>query len=52
MIQNHQFAILLPLLVGMGAVECTIFVHVLALATTVNLFRYTGHIGCVRGTSG
>jgi len=40
MIQNHQFAILLPLAVGVSAVECTIFVHALALATTVNLFRY------------
>jgi Ion channel len=40
MIQNHQFAILLPLAVGVGAVECTIFVHVLAFAATVNLFRY------------
>ena len=38
--QQDQFAILLPLLVGIGAVECTIFVHALALATTVNLFRY------------
>jgi len=38
--QNHQFAILLPLAVGVAAVECTIFVHALALATTVNLFRY------------
>jgi hypothetical protein len=40
MIQNHQFAILLPLVVGVAAVECTIFVHVLAFAATVNLFRY------------
>jgi Ion channel len=40
MMQNHQFAILLPLAVGVGAVECTIFIHALALATTVNLFRY------------
>jgi hypothetical protein len=40
MMQNHQFAILLPLAVGIGVVECTIFVHALALATTVNLFRY------------
>jgi len=40
MIQNHQFAILLPLAVGAGAVECTIFIHALALATTVNLVRY------------
>jgi hypothetical protein len=48
MMQNHQFAILLPLAVGVGAVECTIFVHALALATTVNLFRYEkrrGHLG-------
>lgn len=40
MIQNHQFAILFPLAVGIGAVECTIVVHALALATMVNLFRY------------
>lgn len=40
MTQDHQFAILLPLAVGIGAVECMIFVHVLALATTVNHFRY------------
>jgi ion channel len=40
MTQSHQFAILLPLAVGVGAVECTIFVHVLALAAMVNLFRY------------
>ena len=40
MIEHHQFAILLPLVVGIGAVECTIFVHALALAATVNLFRY------------
>ncbi|MDR3487698.1 MAG: ion channel [Bradyrhizobium sp.] len=38
--QNHQFAVMLPLAVGVGAVECTIFVHALALTTTVNLFRY------------
>ena len=46
--QNHQFAILLPLAVGVGAVECTIFIHELAMATTVNLFRYEkrrGHLG-------
>ena len=40
MTQNHQFAILFPLAVGAGAVACTIFVHALALAATVNLFRY------------
>ena len=38
--QNDQFAILLPMAVGVGAVECTIFVHALALAVTVNVFRY------------
>ena len=46
--QNHQFAILLPLAVGIGAVECTICIHALAMATTVNLFRYEkrrGHLG-------
>jgi hypothetical protein len=46
--QNHQFAILLPLAVGVGAVECTICIHALAMATTVNLFRYEkrrGHLG-------
>jgi len=40
MIENHEFAILLPLAVGAGAVECTIFVHAVALATTVKFFRY------------
>jgi len=45
MIPNHQFAILLPLAVGIIAVECTIFVHVIALATTVNLFRYEKRLG-------
>src|SRR5258708_16460573 len=40
MTQNHQFAILYPLVVGAGAVTCTIFVHALALAATVNLFRH------------
>ena len=48
MIRDQQFAILLPLAVGVGAVECTIFVHVLAFATTVNLFRHEkkfGHLG-------
>jgi hypothetical protein len=46
--QDHQFAILLPLIVGAIAVECTIFVHVLAFTATVNLFRYGrrhGHLG-------
>ena len=40
MAQNQQFAILPPLVVGAGAVACTIFIHALALAATINLFRY------------
>jgi hypothetical protein len=43
--ENHQFAILFPLVVGVGAVVCTIFVHALALAATVNLFRYVRKLG-------
>jgi len=45
--QNHQFAILLPLAVGAGAVECTIVIHALAVTTTVNLFRYEKRRGRV-----
>ena len=45
MTQNHQFAILFPLVVGVGAVACTIFVHALALAATVNLFRHARRLG-------
>src|SRR5215831_19460634 len=48
MTQDHQFAILYPLVVGVGAVACTIFVHALALAATVKLFRHErrlGHVG-------
>ena len=45
MTQNHQFAILFPLVVGAGAVACTIFVHALALTATVNLFRYERRLG-------
>ena len=40
MTQNPQFAVLSPLAVCVGAVACTIVVHALALAATVNLFRY------------
>ena len=48
--EHHPFAILLPLVVGVGAVEWTIFIHALALATTVNLFRYEtrrGYLGAL-----
>jgi hypothetical protein len=47
MTQNHQYAILFPLVVGVGAVICTIFVHALALAATVNLFRHERKLGRV-----
>lgn len=45
MTQNHQFAILFPLVVGIGAVVCTIFVHAIALVVTVNLFRHERKLG-------
>ena len=45
MTQNHQFAILYPLVVGVGAVACTIFVHALALAATVNFVRHERRLG-------
>jgi hypothetical protein len=43
--QDHQFAILLPLLVAAGAVACTIFVHALAMVATINLFRHERKLG-------
>jgi len=45
MAQNQQFAVLYPLVVGIGAVACTIFVHAIALAATVNLFRHERRLG-------
>ena len=36
---------LLPFAVGLAAVACTIFVHALALAATVNLFRHEKNLG-------
>ena len=45
MTQNPQFTILFPLVVGLGAVACTIFVHALALTATINLFRYERRLG-------
>ena len=45
MTQNHQFAILYPLVVGVGAVACTIFIHALALAATVNFVRHERRLG-------
>jgi hypothetical protein len=37
--QDHQFAILLPLTLGVGAVASTIFVHALALSATITFVR-------------
>jgi hypothetical protein len=45
MTQNHQFAVLFPLVVGGVAVACTISVHALALAATINFFRYENKLG-------
>ena len=45
MTQNHQFAILFPLVVGAGAVACTIFIHALALAAAINFVRYERRAG-------
>jgi hypothetical protein len=43
--QDHPFAILLPLLVGVVAVACTIFVHALAMAATIHFVRYERKLG-------
>jgi hypothetical protein len=45
MTHNQQFAILAPLMVGVGGVMCAIFVHGLAVAATVNLFRHERKLG-------
>jgi Ion channel len=39
MTQDAQVAIAKPLMVGAGAVLCTIFIHAMLLGATVNLFR-------------
>jgi hypothetical protein len=39
MTQVNQVAIATPLLVGAGAVLCTIFIHAMFLGATVNFFR-------------
>jgi hypothetical protein len=41
----HQVAIVTPLIVGAGAVLCTIFIHALALGAVVNLFRRETRLG-------
>jgi hypothetical protein len=45
MIQVHQVALGTPLVVGAGAVLCTIFIHGFALGATVNFFRRETRLG-------
>jgi Ion channel len=45
MTQVHQVAIVTPLIVGAGAVLCTIFIHGLAVGSTVNFFRREARLG-------
>jgi|SRR5271165_5861615 len=45
MAQIHRIAILIPLVVGAGAVLCTIFIHALALIATVNFVRHERRLG-------
>ena len=45
MTQVHPVAIVTPLIVGAGAVLCTIFIHSLALGATVNFFRRETRLG-------
>jgi hypothetical protein len=45
MTQTHQVAILIPLAVGAIAVLCTIFIHALAVAATVNFIRREKRLG-------
>jgi len=45
MTQVDQIAIGRPLIVGAGAVLCTIFIHALALGATVNFFRRETRLG-------
>jgi hypothetical protein len=45
MTEDHQFAILLPLVVGGSAVVCTIFIHALTIVATVNFVRHERKLG-------
>jgi hypothetical protein len=48
MTQIHKVAILIPLMVGVSAVVCTILIHALAVGATINFVRYertTGQAG-------
>jgi hypothetical protein len=43
MTQIHRIAILIPLLVGVGVVACTILIHALALNAAVKFVRHERH---------
>jgi hypothetical protein len=45
MSQNHQFAMLAPLVVCAVAVACTIFIHALAVFATLSLIRRERRLG-------
>ena len=45
MTQAHRVAILVPLAVGASAVLCSLLIHGLALAATVNFFRHEERVG-------
>jgi Ion channel len=45
MTQAHRVAILVPLAVGASAVVCTLLIHGMALAGTVNFFRHERRLG-------
>ncbi len=40
MTQIHKVAILIPLMVGVSAVVCTILIHALAVGATISFVRY------------
>ena len=46
MTQIHKVAILIPLMVGVSAVVCTILIHALAVGATINFVRYERTTGC------
>lgn len=45
MTADHQVVIVTPLIVGAGAVLCTIFIHAMALGATINFFRRETRLG-------
>jgi len=45
MTPDHQFAMLVPLALGAGAVVCTIFVHALTVAATISFVRHERKLG-------